>query len=90
MDPDPYSEYGSRKLLNTDPIRIQIHNTGFKAVSKPEPIFWSVRAESWLRLLLNLLGKLKRKGHALVICKHEVSSIYKDKYDPKMNFINNR
>ena len=27
MDPDPYSEYGSRKLLNTDPIRIRIHNT---------------------------------------------------------------
>ena len=24
-DPDP--EYGSRKLLNTDPIRIGIHNT---------------------------------------------------------------
>ena len=27
MDPDPYSEYGSRKLLNTDLIRIRIHNT---------------------------------------------------------------
>ena len=33
VDPDPYSEYGSRsgsrKLLNTDPIRSRIHNTGF-------------------------------------------------------------
>ena len=30
VDPDPYSEYGSgsRKFLNTDPIRIRIHNTG--------------------------------------------------------------
>ena len=30
MDPDQYSEYGSEssKLLNTDPIRIRIHNTG--------------------------------------------------------------
>ena len=29
VDPDPYSEYGSgpRKLLNTDLIRIRIHNT---------------------------------------------------------------
>ena len=29
LDPDLYSEYGSgsRKLLNTDPIRIRIHNT---------------------------------------------------------------
>ena len=37
VDPDPYSEYGygSRKLLNTDPIRIRIHNTGRK-VSDPE------------------------------------------------------
>ena len=24
---DPYSENGSRKLLNTDPIRIRIHKT---------------------------------------------------------------
>ena len=23
---DPYSEYGSTKLLNTDPVRIRIHN----------------------------------------------------------------
>ena len=29
MDPDPYSEYGSRKLLDTDPIRIRIHNPEF-------------------------------------------------------------
>ena len=32
VDPDPYSEYGSgfgpKKLLNTDPIWIRIHNTG--------------------------------------------------------------
>ena len=30
---DPYSEYGSgsRKLLNTDPIRIRIHNTGCRS-----------------------------------------------------------
>ena len=34
MDPDPYSEYGSgsRKLLNTDPIRIRIHNTGHSSI----------------------------------------------------------
>ena len=32
MDPDPYSVHGSgsRKLLNTDPIRIRIHNTDYK------------------------------------------------------------
>ena len=31
VDPDPYFEYGSgaRKLLNTDPIQIRIHNTAF-------------------------------------------------------------
>ena len=27
MEPDPYWEYGSTKLLNMDPIRIRIHNT---------------------------------------------------------------
>ena len=27
MDPDPYWEYGSTKLLNMDPIQIRIHNT---------------------------------------------------------------
>ena len=27
VDPDPYSEQGSAKLLNTDPMRIQVHNT---------------------------------------------------------------
>ena len=32
MDPDAYSEYGSgsTKLLNTEPIRIRIHNTALQ------------------------------------------------------------
>ena len=36
VDPDPCSEYGSgsRKLLNMDPIRIRIHNTGWEPCSK--------------------------------------------------------
>ena len=28
VDPDPYSEYGSTKVLNTDSFWIWIHNTG--------------------------------------------------------------
>jgi hypothetical protein len=30
MDPDPYSESGSTKSLNPDPIRIRIHNPVLK------------------------------------------------------------
>ena len=30
VEPDPYSENGSTKLQNTDPIWIQIHNTGYQ------------------------------------------------------------
>ena len=30
MDPDSYSEYGSTKVLNTDPIWIRIHNTAYQ------------------------------------------------------------
>ena len=37
MDPDPYSEYGSgsSKLLNTDLIRIRIHNTAQQSGALP-------------------------------------------------------
>ena len=35
VDPVPYSEYGSgsTKLLDTDPTRIRIHNTGCKCAA---------------------------------------------------------
>ena len=49
VDPDPYSEYGSgsRKLLNTDPIRIRIHNTG----SRKSSASGSTTLSSYLELL---------------------------------------
>ena len=42
MDPDPYLEYesGSRKLLNTDPMRIRIHNTDGQCCKAGAGTFW--------------------------------------------------
>ena len=36
VDPDPYSEYGSTKFMNTDTIwiRIRIHKTGYNFTSR--------------------------------------------------------
>ena len=78
----PHDVYGSV----AEPVLRQFRNRS-RFFSRSEP-----RAEAGaaflrrLRLLLDLLGKQK-KSLALVICKYEVSSIYKDKYDPKMILI---
>ena len=42
MDPDLYYEYGSRKLMNTDPIRIRIHNTGNKKHKSALKLKWDL------------------------------------------------
>ena len=59
VDPDLYSEYGSRstKVLNTDPICIRIHNTELKDNARNQISSWIGRKESssltcrwWCRL----------------------------------------
>ena len=34
VDPDPYSQYGSTKHLNMDPIRVRIHNTALSRFNR--------------------------------------------------------
>ena len=49
---DLYSEYGSRKLLNTDPIQIRIHNTDF-----PTDVGQVVQQHKYKPLCSELFGK---------------------------------
>ena len=70
VDPDPYSENGSgsRKLLNTHPIRIRVHNTGLLRFSEQIARFFAKKGPerincSWLLIFGEQLERFAHITH---------------------------
>ena len=84
MDPDPYSEYGSTKVLNMNPIRI--HNTSIKV-----PVQVSIKANKKKRArmaeILDDFPRTHYSGHIFspTCIIFSVSDPYSSNPDPAKN-----
>ena len=74
---DPYSEYGSgsRKLLNTDPIRIRIHNIDWSVLGGTQQTFTvSIHATGFpaSATALSMLQPKREDHHHQLLTSHTI------------------